>query len=94
MPHWVIEYVYDDKSQLRDQYRPAHRAYLAGLAETGEIVAFGRYDDADSPGALLIAHAESLEDVELIVRRDPFVIQGLVPQHRIRRWAATFSAQA
>lgn len=91
MAHWVIEYTYDDKSQLRDQHRPAHRAYLAGLADTGDMVAYGRYDDADAPGALLIACAETVDEVEQMVRRDPFVIQGLVPEHRIRRWAATFA---
>jgi len=87
MPLWVIEYTYDERAHLRDQHRPAHRAYLGGLLDTGDMLAFGRYDDAEVPGALLIARAESKEQVEDMVRRDPFVIQGLVPAHRIRRWA-------
>jgi len=87
MPLWVIEYTYDERAHLRDQHRPAHRAYLGGLLDTGDMLAFGRYDDAEAPGALLIARAESKEQVEDMVRRDPFVIQGLVPAHRIRRWA-------
>jgi uncharacterized protein YciI len=90
MPHWVIEYAYDDRSHLRDQHRPAHRAYLGGLLATGEMVAFGRYDDADAPGALLLATAETKDEVEDMVRRDPFVIQGLVPTYRVRRWAGEF----
>jgi len=87
MPLWVIEYTYDERAHLRDQHRPAHRAYLGGLLDTGDMLAFGRYDDAEAPGALLIARAESKEQAEDMVRRDPFVIQGLVPAHRIRRWA-------
>lgn len=90
MPHWVIEYTYDERAHLRDQHRPAHRAYLGGLLATGDMVAFGRYDDAEAPGALLIAEAETKESVEEMVRRDPFVIQGLVPAHRVRRWAGEF----
>lgn len=94
MPHWVIEYQYDENSHLRDQHRPAHRAYLAGLLDSGELSAFGRYDDAEAPGALLVAVADSKEDVDRIVQRDPFVIQGLVPEYRIRAWAATFAPSA
>ena len=90
MPHWVIEYSYDQRSHLRDQHRPAHRAYLGGLLATGDMVAFGRYDDSDAPGALLLATAETKDEVETMVRRDPFVIQGLVPSYRVRRWAGEF----
>jgi len=91
MSHWVIEYTYDTRAHLRDQHRAAHRAYLLGLLDTGDMLAFGRYDDVDAPGALLIAQADTREQVEAMVSRDPFVMQGLVPSHRIREWASTFA---
>ncbi len=91
MSHWIIEYTYDARAHLRDQHRAAHRAYLAGLIDTGDMVAFGRYDDAEAPGALLLASADTKDEVETMVRRDPFVIQGLVPAYRIRRWAGEFA---
>lgn len=92
MPHWVIEYGYDDRTHLRDQYRPEHRAYLGGLLAEGDLLAFGRYDDSDAPGALLLASAEHEQDVRRMVERDPFVIQGLVPTVKVRRWAGEFRA--
>ena len=87
MPHWVIEYSYDDRTHLRDQYRQEHRAYLGGLLAEGDMFAFGRYDDAGAPGALLLASAETEEAVRRMVARDPFVIQGLVPDFTVRKWA-------
>ncbi|GIG54495.1 YciI family protein [Demequina activiva] len=90
MTTFTIEYAYDDRSDERDQHRPAHRAYLAALADEGTMLAYGRYDDDGAPGALLVCEAASLEEVEAIIEGDPFVRAGLVPEHRIRVWPALF----
>ncbi|WP_297084509.1 YciI family protein [uncultured Demequina sp.] len=90
MTTFTIEYAYDERSAERDAHRPAHRAYLAGLAELGTMLAYGRYDDSGSPGALLVCEAESLDDVEAIIASDPYMEEGLVPDHRIRVWPAVF----
>ena len=90
MTTFTIEYAYDDRSVERDQHRPAHRAYLPQLASEGRMLAYGRYDDAGAPGALLVCEAEHLEDVERVIAGDPFVAAGLVPEHRIRTWPAVF----
>ncbi len=90
MPTYMVEYTYDDRSHLRDAHRPEHRAYLAGLVQTGRMIAFGRYDDTGSPGALLIVESNTAEEVEEMVRRDPYVTQDLVTKLRVRRWAATW----
>ena len=77
MPTYMVEYIYDDRSHLRDAHRPEHRAYLASLVQTGKMIAFGRYDDTESPGALLLFESSTSEEVEGMVRRDPDVTQGL-----------------
>ncbi|MDN4481842.1 YciI family protein [Demequina muriae] len=91
MATWTIEYVYDDRADARDLHRPAHREYLAALADEGTMHAYGRYDDEGAPGALLVCEADDVDDVESIVAGDPFVAAALVPEHRIRRWPATWA---
>ncbi|MFN3865715.1 MAG: YciI family protein [Demequina sp.] len=91
MATWTIEYVYDERSEARDLHRPTHREYLAALADEGTMLGYGRYDDESAPGALLVCEADSRADVESIVAGDPFVAAALVPEYRIRRWAATFA---
>ncbi|WP_084040086.1 YciI family protein [Demequina sp. NBRC 110053] len=90
MTTYAIEYAYDDRGSERDAHRPAHRAYLAGLASEGCMLAYGRYDDDAAPGALLVCEAESVADVESLIAGDPFVQAGLVPDHRIRVWPAVW----
>ncbi len=92
MPTYIVEYTYGENSHLRDAHRPEHRAYLSSLVQTGKMVAFGRWDDVDAPGALLIFEAADEAEVDALVARDPFVMQGLVPFKRTRRWAGTWGA--
>lgn len=92
MATWTIEYAYDDRSDDRDRHRPAHREYLNGLLATGDLLTYGRYDDDGAPGALLVCEADDVSAVEALIAGDPFVAAGLVPEHRIRRWAAVWPA--
>ena len=90
MTTFTIEYAYDERAAERDLHRPAHRAYLADLASAGRMLAYGRYDDAGAPGALLVCEAADVDEVESIIAGDPFVEAGLVPEHRIRVWPAVW----
>jgi uncharacterized protein YciI len=90
VPTYVIEYLYDDRDDRRDVLRPEHRSYLASLAACGRMPAYGRYDDDDAPGALLLAEADGEDEVRGMVNGDPFVRDGLVASYRIRRWSATW----
>ena len=92
MTTFTIEYAYDDRAAERDRHRPAHRAYLASLADEHRMLAYGRYDDDGAPGALLVCEAERLDEVEALIAADPFVRAGLVPEHRIRVWPAVFGS--
>src|SRR5690554_725523 len=90
MATWTIEYAYDDRSDERDRHRPAHREYLNSLLANGDLLSYGRYDDDGAPGALLVCEAPDVPAVEALIAGDPFVTAGLVPEHRIRRWAAVW----
>ncbi|WP_084102025.1 YciI family protein [Demequina sp. NBRC 110051] len=91
MTDWMIEYVYDDRSDERDRLRPEHRAHLASLAAAGSMPAYGRFDDEGPAGALLIGRAETVADVEAMLDGDPFWTAGLITERRIRRWPAVWA---
>lgn len=60
-----------EKSQ---EYRAQHLTYLEQKHQEGKIFANGRF--ADDAGGLVIYRVGSLEEVEQIVKQDPYVIQG------------------
>lgn len=88
MNTYAVIYQYDDRSAEREATRPEHRAYLSGLAEGGVVVAFSRYADEATPGALIVVRAATREAVEQVIADDPYVLAGLVPAHDVREWPA------
>ncbi len=84
MPTFAIEYQYDDRDAVRDRVRPAHRAWLRSLLDSGTLVASGPF--ADGSGALLIAVAETEERLGEIFDADPFHLEGLVAERTVRGW--------
>ncbi|MBT8160140.1 MULTISPECIES: YciI family protein [Arthrobacter] len=77
MTVFAVEYVYDAESaEVRDEHRPAHRAWLAGLAEQGTLLASGPY--ADGAGALLLVRAADESELNATLKEDPFAaVQGI-----------------
>ncbi len=77
MTVFAVEYVYDAGSAaVRDEHRPAHRAWAAELAEQGTLLASGPY--ADGSGALLLLNAADESELNGILKQDPYaVVQGL-----------------
>ncbi len=68
--------------------RPAHREYLTGLREKGRLVISGPF--ADDAGGLLVYEAEDVEQVESLIREDPFAKQGVFLSWEIRPWNVIF----
>src|SRR5690606_4875734 len=91
MTTYAIRYDYDHRADELDRVRPDHRAYLAGLAEQGQVLAYGRFDDDGAPGAVLLFEADSAEQAESLVTADPFVVAGLVQRYEVRPWAGVFA---
>ncbi|MGM7724343.1 YciI family protein [Metabacillus sp. Hm71] len=58
-----------EKSQ---EYRAQHLDFLQQKREEGKIFANGRF--SDNSGGLVIYRVSSIEEVEEIVRQDPYVI--------------------
>lgn len=72
---FVIELIYKvDLSEI-DAHMKAHVAFLKKHYAAGRFVASGRKVPRD--GGIILAVAESKEQVEAIMKEDPFCAQGL-----------------
>ncbi len=76
-----------DSMPLRLENRPAHLAYLNGLG--AKLRAGGALLSADGQtvvGSLLILQAESGEEVEAMLARDPYALAGLFVHVDVKPW--------
>ncbi len=89
MTMFAVHYTYDERFDEREAMRPAHRAFITGLADAGAALAFARYDDAGSPGALLIFQGGSADAIEQLLDDDPYAAAGLIVGREVRVWNAT-----
>ncbi|MFB7717070.1 YciI family protein [Nocardia sp. NPDC056100] len=88
MPIFAVHYTYSEATVPgRDEIRPVHREYLAGLAKQGILLARGPYPDGS--GALLIFDADSAETVGKLLAEDPFQVSNLVDGTRVVEWLPT-----
>ena len=87
--YYLLLYDYEENMvERRAPYREAHLKMVAEVKERGILVSASAFANP-LDGAALVFDGGSREAVEEFVRRDPYVINGLVPRHRIREWNAT-----
>jgi uncharacterized protein YciI len=87
MPIFAVQYDYrDDSTSVRDQHRPAHRAFLDTLPDPVELLASGPYAQ-DPAGALLIFRAESAAAIEQALDADPFAVEDVIERRTVREWS-------
>ena len=85
MPYYALTYdVVDDYAARRVQYRDEHLALGRQAHERGVLLMAGAFDPID--GALLIFHAPNRDVVDDFVRRDPYVVNGLVTHWTVKTW--------
>ena len=87
MPLYVIEGT--DKPQgfdLRQEVRPEHLSFLAGLGE--QLVLAGPFQDDEgrSIGSMVIVKTETKAEAETIAARDPYARAGLFVASSVRPW--------
>jgi uncharacterized protein YciI len=66
----------DDYAARRAPYRSDHLANLGRLRASGQLVVGGPWNDP-SDGGLMIFRGESRDEVEALVRGDPYCRAGL-----------------
>lgn len=76
-----------DSATTAPPVRPAHREYLTKLRDAGKLALSGPFLDG---GALIVYEAEKIEDVEPLLREDPFAKAGVFVSWEIHLWNILF----
>jgi uncharacterized protein YciI len=77
--------------ERRTPYREAHLSLLRDYVDRGELLLGGAFSDPVD-GAALAFKTEDRAHIEAFVTKDPYVINGLVTQWRIRPWTVVVGA--
>lgn len=85
MATFAVRYTYDQRTDLQDEVRPEHRAYLRGLAERGLLHGSGPFSDG-APGALLVFEAADRGALDALLAGDPFARAGVIAEADVRAW--------
>ena len=83
---YAVEYRYvTDRDEEMAGVRPSHRAFNAGLAEEGRLLAAGPY--AGGHDALIIVRAEDEAGALALLEDDPFNQAGFIAERIPREWS-------
>lgn len=85
MHHILFYDVADDYLERRAQFRDLHLKHARAAQERGELVLAGALADPVD-GAVLVFRGETSQAAEDFARADPYVINGLIRQWRVRKW--------
>jgi len=77
-------------SERSDRFQTQHLEFLRRLKREGRIYAHGQF--TDGAGELVIYQADSYEQVESCVRRDPYVIEQ-VRDYEVHEWEMVIENQ-
>jgi uncharacterized protein YciI len=88
---FIIELIYKAELAEIDANMRAHMAFLNRQYKAGRFVLSGRKVPRD--GGIIVAVGESREQVEAIVREDPFVSRGLA-EFRVIEFRVSQRAQS
>ena len=82
----VLQYdLVDDYLERRSEFREEHLGLARAARKRGELALAGAFTDpADT--ALLVWATEDRSVVEAFAGADPYVVNGLVREWRIREW--------
>ena len=84
--HYILFYdVIDDYVEKRAQFRELHLKHARAAYDRGELLLGGALAEPVD-GAVLVFRGESAEAVEQFAKSDPYVLNGLVKQWRVRKW--------
>jgi len=92
--HYLLLYEFvDDYLARRPAFRTQHLALAWEACERGELILGGAF--ANPPdGGLLLFQGDSPAAAEQFAKSDPYVLNGLVKQWRIREWTTVVGESA
>lgn len=92
--HYLLFYdVVSDYVERRAAFRDEHLSYALAAHARGELVLGGAFADPVD-GAVLLFEGESPSAAQAFAREDPYVVNGLVTQWRVREWTTVIGDDA
>ena len=91
--HYLLFYdVVPDYLERRSAFRDSHLTLARAAHERGELVMAGALHDPVD-GAALVFKTENPSVPEEFAKNDPYVLNGLVTNWRVRRWAEVLTGE-
>jgi uncharacterized protein YciI len=92
--HYLMFYdVADDYAEKRMPFRAAHIAYARKAVARGDLVLGGALA-SPADGAVLMFRGSTPAVAEAFAAGDPYVVNGVVKQWRVREWTTVVGALA
>ena len=90
--YFLLFYDYvEDVLERRGPFRQAHLALVQEHTDRGEVLLGGAYADP-ADGAVIVFKVDNLQTIQDFIANDPYVLNGLVTDHRIREWTVVAGA--
>ncbi len=84
--HYILFYDFvDNMLERRVPHREAHLNYLQQAEDKGVLVLAGAFTNPVD-GSALVFNASTKEEVEEFAKKDPYVLNGLITNWRVREW--------
>ena len=92
--HYLLFYdAVDEYEERRKPFREAHLAYARAAVARGELVLAGALA-SPIDGAVLLFRADSPAAAERFAKSDPYVVNGVIKQWRVREWTTVVGPAA
>jgi uncharacterized protein YciI len=92
--HFLLFYnASDSYVQKRSAFRDAHLKYAWAAQARGELLLAGALADPVD-GAVLLFQGDSAQIAESFAKQDPYVVNGLVTEWRVREWSTVVGDSA
>lgn len=72
--------------EKRAPVRPDHLKYITKYVDDGRCKLGGAFADNNVDGALIVFQCDDISEVEDFAKNDPYVINGLVTNYKVRPW--------
>lgn len=94
MMHYLLFYdAVDGYEERRKPFRAAHLKHASEAVARGELVLAGAFANPID-GAVLLFRGASAEPAEAFAKSDPYVLNGVIRNWRVREWTTVVGPDA
>jgi uncharacterized protein YciI len=92
--HYLLFYeVVENYEERKKPFREAHIKYAREAAARGDLVLGGALTNPVD-GAVILFRTDSPEAAEKFAKSDPYVVNGVITNWRVRKWNTVVGADA